>query len=116
MMINKWMTRLLGSSGRKVDQVQILYLSIAYLQLFVLAKVIAPQKKWKLFTSRKLCQSGHSPHFSSSVASSCEEFSGFVGGKKNTKFHEGGLVGYVVCAKSGTFWTYGLETVWGLKL
>ena len=82
MMINKWMTRLLGSSGRKVDQVQILYLSIAYLQLFVLAKVIAPQKKWKLFTSRKLCQSGHSPHFSSSVASSCEEFSGFVGGKK----------------------------------
>ena len=43
-MINKWMTRLLGSSGRKVDQVQILYLSIAYLQLFVLAKVIAPKK------------------------------------------------------------------------
>lgn len=42
-MINKWMTRLLSSSGRKVDQVQIL--SIAYLQLFVLAKVIAPQKK-----------------------------------------------------------------------
>ena len=34
-------------------------------------------------------------------------------GEKNTEFHEGGLVGYVVCAKSGTFWTYGLERFGG---